>query len=73
MNENKDGVQVTEEKQYKFAIRFQDGEKDGKPHDFVYGFTAVAKSGTEAKEILSRHLTKCIEKLDEVIISPFGV
>ena len=60
MDKNKDGVQITEEKQYKFAIRFQDGERDGKPQDFVYGFATVAKSEAEAKETLRKHLTKCI-------------
>lgn len=71
--DNKDGVQVTEVKQYKFAIRFQDGERDGKPHDFVYGFAIEAKSEAEAKDTLHRHLGKCVEKLDEGIISPIKV
>ncbi len=66
--ENKDGIEVSETKQFKIAIRFQDGEIDGKPHDRVYGFAVEAKSEDEAKEILNRHLTKCLEKLDEALI-----
>ena len=62
---NKEGVEVTEVKQYKFAIRFADGMLDGKPHDRIYGFAVEAKSQDEAKDMLIGHLKKCVEQLEK--------
>ena len=65
--ENKNGVEVLETKQFKILCRFQDGEVDGKPHDRVYGFAIEAKSEPEAKEILRRHLAKCLLELEKTL------
>jgi hypothetical protein len=63
MENNKNGVEVTPVKQFKFAIRFQDGERDGKPQDFVYGFNVVADDEITAKATMLRHLEACVEEL----------
>ena len=67
MSEN-NGVEVLETKQFKLLIRFADGEKDGKPHDRVYGFALDAKSEGHAKQTLRGHLLKCVEELDKDIL-----
>lgn len=63
--ENTNGVEVAQSKQFKLVVRFNDGEKDGRPHDRVYGFAVEADSEAQAKLILRKHLLKCVEELDK--------
>lgn len=64
MENNKDGVEITPVKQFKFNIRFQDGVKeDGMPQDFVYGFNVIGDDEATAKATILRHLEKCVETL----------
>lgn len=65
--ENKNSVSTTAVKQFRMGIRIQDGEKDGVPQDFVYGFNVDAETEQEAHSILHRHLSRCVNELAKII------
>lgn len=62
---NKNGAEMMPIKQFKMMVRFQDGEKDGKPIGRVIGFAIEAKTEIEAKETLKRWLQKALEMIEE--------
>ena len=59
-------------KSFALGVHFMDGEIEHNgilmPHEQILGFNVFADSEAEAKHILRRHLSKCVETLDNELL-----